>query len=154
MLNIILRDHPRHLLRKTRTYKGIETHAFSILPPLGGQQHPLPLLDPDLRDMIARCMAKQEGDRPTLPELLRVVENAVRTKRPATYAPNDARETDDAITEVVRKIIYDAPPPSIAPPPPPPREPEPMPDPEDPGLPYCFGCWGMVWDINGYWMPT
>ncbi|KAK7754922.1 RNA-splicing factor [Diatrype stigma] len=158
MLNIVVRDQPRRLLRNTTTYNGIETHAFPILPSPTGQKSPnylLPLLDPDLRDVIARCMAKQEADRPTLPELLRVAENAVRTKKAASYAPNGARETDDAIAEVVRQIIYNAPPPPPPPPPPsPPREPEPVPDPEDPGPPYCFGCWGMTWDINGFWMPV
>lgn len=153
---MIVRDQPRYLLRKTVIYNGIETHAFPILPPsVGRRRHlPLPLLDPDLRDIVVRCMAKQAADRPTLPDVLRVADNAVRTKTAASYAPNDARETDDAVAEVVRRIIYDAPPPSSAlPSPPAPSGPEPVPDPEDPGPPYCFGCFGLTWDVNGFFLP-
>ncbi|EMR65004.1 hypothetical protein UCREL1_8013 [Eutypa lata UCREL1] len=81
-------------------------------PPPANAQMPYPLLDAELRDLLARCMAQQPADRPSLPALLRTVQDAVSTRTAAWYSfppPDDRRETADGIRDFVRRAVYDAP---------------------------------------------
>lgn len=55
-------------------------------PPPANAQMPYPLLDAELRDLLARCMAQQPADRPSLPALLRTVQDAVSTRTAAWYS--------------------------------------------------------------------
>ncbi|KAK8052899.1 hypothetical protein PG996_012200 [Apiospora saccharicola] len=104
-------------------YKGYRTYATEILPP-----HPEDLdhdykyasLDPRLRDLIARCLAQDPGERPGLAEMLRVVQAAAAGVDPdtevaaaaaTTITPGESenvRETDEAIRAFLKKALYDA----------------------------------------------
>lgn len=55
-------------------------------PPPANAKMPYPLLDAELRDLLARCMAQQPADRPSLPALLRTVQDAVSTRTAAWYS--------------------------------------------------------------------
>ncbi|KAH9907057.1 hypothetical protein F4778DRAFT_611877 [Xylariomycetidae sp. FL2044] len=87
-------------------WNGYETFATDILPGTGGPT--FPFLDEDLRDLLARSLAKEEGNRPNLQQTFQEVSDAVRTKTAASYAPDDARETDYHIRDVWRRLLHDA----------------------------------------------
>lgn len=87
------------------TYKGIVTEATEILPHGNGDNYPT--LDPDLRDLMALCLAMNESDRPSLAVALQAAEAGV-AKTADSYAPYVRRETDEHIRMVLKYLIYDA----------------------------------------------
>ncbi|KAI0109205.1 hypothetical protein GGR51DRAFT_570042 [Nemania sp. FL0031] len=67
-------------------------------------------LDPDIRNLVALCVAVKVEDRPDIEDLLGVVEANTRNKRPTdyrnyTYSNN---ESDEAIQMIVQHHIFDA----------------------------------------------
>ncbi|KAL7622868.1 trans-aconitate methyltransferase 1 [Parahypoxylon ruwenzoriense] len=104
MINLIAR-HDVRISRWITTYRGFRTKATEILHHGNGRKYPT--LDDDLRDFLARCLADEERDRPSLSTMLRVAENAVRTKTAAAF-PGNSGETDRAIRNFLQKFIYDA----------------------------------------------
>ncbi|KAI1502180.1 hypothetical protein F5X99DRAFT_408360 [Biscogniauxia marginata] len=105
MLGLIARQEVRLHNAKSQ-YKGIETVATEILP--HGQGARYPTLDPELRDFLARCLATDEANRPSLEEMLRVTENAVQTKNAQSFAPHEALESEVAIGDVLQRVLFDA----------------------------------------------
>lgn len=72
-------------------------------------------IDWKLRDTVARCMASNDSFIPTLPELLRICEDAVDNRRIADFdlvpAPNPflvTRESDAHMRWLVQTLIFDA----------------------------------------------
>jgi hypothetical protein len=88
-----------------RLYNGVMTMAAEILPGAGNHY---PTLDPDLRDLVARCLATDAADRPDLATMLQVTQDAVTNKDAASFSPNDFLETDEEIQRVLQIILYDA----------------------------------------------
>ena len=88
-------------------YNGIITHATHILPT--GLGHMFPMLCPNLRDFLARCMAHHEELRPSLAEML-VVAQGHAQRDASSFAPYHERETDEAIQGALSQVVYDAPP--------------------------------------------
>ncbi|RYP62884.1 hypothetical protein DL771_009533 [Monosporascus sp. 5C6A] len=105
MLNLIARgDVP--VLRCKSNYEGIQTMATEILPTEDG--HKYPMLDEELRDLLARCLAIEPDNRPRLQEMLQTIETAVKTKTAGAFEPNHTRETDVAIRNTLQRLVYDA----------------------------------------------
>ncbi|KAI0377255.1 kinase-like domain-containing protein [Hypomontagnella monticulosa] len=104
MLNLIAQQNVK-TGRWIIEHKGVRTRATEILPHGNGPNYPG--LDPDLQDLMARCMAVDSDDRPGLGEMLRITENAVYSKTPESFK-RPHQETDDAIRDVVQRYIYDA----------------------------------------------
>ncbi|TGJ85771.1 hypothetical protein E0Z10_g2974 [Xylaria hypoxylon] len=87
------------------TWEGYETRAGVILPKYGFD--PCPMIDMELRTLIARCMSVNPSRRPTLEEALEQATNAVSTKTPNSF-PDPEMETDRAIREYWQEVTYDA----------------------------------------------
>ncbi|KAI0444679.1 kinase-like domain-containing protein [Xylaria telfairii] len=92
---------------QNKYYNGIITMATDILPSSNGDAR-FPTLDNDLRDLLARCLATDEADRPRLAEVLAICKNAVETKTPGSYGDNAPQETDYWIGRLLQEVIYDA----------------------------------------------
>lgn len=65
-------------------------------------------IDKDLMDLLVRCQATNDQDRPLLAELQQTVEDAVA--RPASYYSNipgidPSKETDEAITGLIQNYV-------------------------------------------------
>ncbi|KAI0477763.1 hypothetical protein GGR56DRAFT_692537 [Xylariaceae sp. FL0804] len=72
---------------------------------------PCPELDPDLRDLLLRCLAVDEARRPGLAELHATVEGAAQARGAGFYAGGPAgeaaaRETDAAVAAFVRDSLF------------------------------------------------
>lgn len=104
MLELIVQGDCSPMFNISR-YNGIWTYATEILPTGRGAQYPM--LCPRLRDFLARCMAADVARRPNLAEMV-VVATEETNRGPLTYAPYDARETDEAIEGVSRLLVFDA----------------------------------------------
>ncbi|KAI1746968.1 kinase-like domain-containing protein [Xylaria castorea] len=87
-------------------HNGVNTNATEILPRNG--QEPYPMLDTDLRNLVARCLAMDPTDRPSLAEALGICKNALETRTPGFYGFHSARETDYLIRHLLQEIVYDA----------------------------------------------
>lgn len=88
-------------------YKGLPTMCYHLLgarslPPL-----PLPWLDPELQDLLARCLYVDLTKRPDLRTTPSTATNAVRNNRPAWF-PNSAKETDNAIRAFMQEFVFNA----------------------------------------------
>ncbi|KAI0185246.1 kinase-like domain-containing protein [Xylaria flabelliformis] len=86
-------------------HHGVSTMAWEILPHSG--QDPYPMLDNDLRTLVARCLAKEPADRPRLAEALEICKTAVEVRTPGYYGFNLALETDSAIRQLLQETLYD-----------------------------------------------
>ncbi|KAI3319000.1 kinase-like domain-containing protein [Xylariaceae sp. AK1471] len=104
MITLIARQSLTLQLGRTM-YKGIDTMATEILP---GSGSAYPTLDPDIRDLMALCLANDPADRPDLATLLQITQDAVNNKDAASFSPNDHLETDEEIRRVLQMIVYDA----------------------------------------------
>ncbi|KAI1744964.1 hypothetical protein F4680DRAFT_443446 [Xylaria scruposa] len=104
MIHLIVADLA--LLGQVRNayYNGIPTRAGLILPNDGVD--PLPLLDPNLRDLLARMLNTHTGQRPELEQLFEEVRVGV-SKDAAAY-PGNPNETDDYIQELLQGLLNDA----------------------------------------------
>ncbi|KAK8023919.1 hypothetical protein PG993_011985 [Apiospora rasikravindrae] len=111
----------------------IETDAYDLYMP--GAELRYPTLDPDLRQLIGRMMAKEEPHRIPIRDCLALATAAVRDKTADDYPANRAAKTDDAILGYIQRAFHDARlgpspdlPPGIAPdarrPPKPPEPPQ------------------------------
>lgn len=85
------------------TFQGYVTYATGILDPAE-----YPTLDADLRSFLARCLARDKRLHPGLEEMLEITQNAVLMKTPDSYKPNDANETDQAIGDLMKRLVFDA----------------------------------------------
>lgn len=85
-------------------HNGIYTMATDILPSNNGQAR-YPTLDINLRDLVAQCLATDEGDRPSLIEVLAICKNAVETKTPGVYGFNAPAESDYWIGRLLQEIL-------------------------------------------------
>ncbi|KAI1319737.1 kinase-like protein [Xylariaceae sp. FL0255] len=94
--------------RSTAPYLGIETRALDLVGETGDQPFPLPWLDPDLRDLLARCMYENRKNRPTLQEALQIAEEAVRSKSATSY-PDPVMEATEAINDFIQELILNVP---------------------------------------------
>ncbi|ETS86340.1 hypothetical protein PFICI_00168 [Pestalotiopsis fici W106-1] len=103
ILSLIARRQIRP--REKSTYKDYETLATEILPHGNGKIYPN--LDNELRDLVAQCVSTDSKKRPTLEELLTATQDGAN-KGTDAYKPHDARESDSAIHELMKKILYDA----------------------------------------------
>ncbi|KAI1375820.1 hypothetical protein F4677DRAFT_420810 [Hypoxylon crocopeplum] len=91
-----------------RNYGNYHTTAVEIIPSGNGAKYPL--LDTDLRDLVARCLAENARNRPSLAELLIILERAVVEKTAASYQfPLSTYETDEVVEHFVQHLILDAP---------------------------------------------
>ncbi|KAI1357697.1 kinase-like protein [Xylaria arbuscula] len=90
----------------TCDYKGFKTRAVHLLS-TDDAPLPLPWLDPDLRDFLARCMY-ESLQRPKLQEALQITQNAVISKTAESF-PVPRMETDSAIDSFVQVYIFDVP---------------------------------------------
>ncbi|KAI0835626.1 hypothetical protein F5Y06DRAFT_275901 [Hypoxylon sp. FL0890] len=94
-------------IRALGVYNDDFTLASEIVGPDNDEKYPL--LDPDLRDLLARCMSTTRESRPGLQEMLRTVENAVKTKTPESFHFTVAPfEADAAIKIFLQRLVYDA----------------------------------------------
>lgn len=123
MINLIARQVVQ-VEKTVSAYKGYRTHATEILPPQpenSGNDYKYATLDPQLRDLIAQCLAQDPGERPGLAEMLRVVQAAATGTVPetemlaaaATSSPppdesESVNETDEAVHAFLKKALYDA----------------------------------------------
>ncbi|KAK8069032.1 hypothetical protein PG994_005648 [Apiospora phragmitis] len=123
MINLITRRVIQVNDKTASDYKGYRAHATEILPPPPEdpyREYKYTSLDPRLRDLIARCLAQEPGERPGLAEMLRVAQAAAAAaagETPAAAAAvsslpadrdGDVNETDDAIHAFLKKALYDA----------------------------------------------
>ncbi|KAI1213547.1 uncharacterized protein F4807DRAFT_456893 [Annulohypoxylon truncatum] len=94
-------------LSKTSLYRGIRTEATPIV---NENQENYPMIDDQLRDLLARCLAQNVQHRPNLEELLREVEHAVRTKtNPEAFSWNlRPLETNESVIQFLERCLYDA----------------------------------------------
>ncbi|KAK7975569.1 SURF1 family-domain-containing protein [Apiospora arundinis] len=120
MINLIARQVVQ--VQKTATdYNGFRTYATEILPPPlqsegGASYYKYADLDPELRDLVARCLAQDPSERPGLAEMLRTIQPAAAGKTATAMAASssppggssNANETDDAIRAFLQKALYDA----------------------------------------------
>lgn len=90
----------------TLVYNGVETWGIEVLPP---ESDKFPDLDPVLADLMARCMAKDPQQRPSLEDMLRETEAGAR-KLIIDYVPQIDlfRESNDVIQAMLRLFIYNA----------------------------------------------
>ncbi|KAI0024014.1 kinase-like domain-containing protein [Xylariomycetidae sp. FL0641] len=90
-------------------WNGTATRAGDILPPADGRPDPYPDLDPELRGLLARCLAEDHAARPTLAQMLATTERAVREKTADSFGPARAPyETDHACRQLAQVLFYDA----------------------------------------------
>ncbi|KAK8044596.1 hypothetical protein PG993_004620 [Apiospora rasikravindrae] len=117
LINLIARKVvPTGLGTPATGYKGYRTWATEILPPqtddnpFSSFDYKYATLDPELRDLIARCLAQDPGKRPGLAEMLREVQAAAAAAadKSATARDEDVMETDDAIHAFLQRALYDA----------------------------------------------
>ncbi|KAI0010575.1 hypothetical protein F4779DRAFT_304206 [Xylariaceae sp. FL0662B] len=61
-----------------------------------------------LRDLIARCMAKDYGEIPSLEEVLETCQDALYTRSPNDYNANtDVDETDEGVKRLIQECVLD-----------------------------------------------
>ncbi|KAI1317010.1 kinase-like protein [Xylariaceae sp. FL0255] len=89
-------------------YKGSETRAGKLVGQNGIEPHPFPWLDPELRDILLRCLYLDIENRPSLREVLDIAEAAVLEKT-ATSFPNPVEETDEAVADFMQEFLLDVP---------------------------------------------
>ncbi|CAJ2501276.1 Uu.00g041290.m01.CDS01 [Anthostomella pinea] len=82
------------------THQGFKTRASKIVPAPDGSNTNInyPTLDPELRDLVARCFVKDPVEMPSLEEVLTAAERGAQ--KPAAsyrYLGNEAAEGDEAI---------------------------------------------------------
>ncbi|KAI2628483.1 hypothetical protein GGR54DRAFT_587337 [Hypoxylon sp. NC1633] len=69
-------------------------------------------LDPNLRDLLVQCLASNKDNRPALPDLVREVENNIRTGTEQYYRqqnfPYAQNESDAALRRISRELFLDA----------------------------------------------
>lgn len=106
MIWLISRKGSQALQYQHAVYKGIDTMAVEILP---GSGTDYPLLDPDLRDLVVRCLAVDPAIRPGLDVLFRTTRDAVMDKDPESFGHNELLETDEEIQRVLQGIMYNSP---------------------------------------------
>lgn len=88
-------------------YRGFATHATPILGAAGRARYPM--IDDDLRDLLARCLADNPLHRPGLRDMVAELENRVAQKKAASFPFNiRPQEEDAAIGRFLRRCIYDA----------------------------------------------
>lgn len=94
--------------RRRVIYQGIDTSAAEILPaPQDNFNTQYPSLDVELRDFLARCLAWQPRDRPSLAAMLRTAEAGARKGASAYGVLQGSRETNQFVAVVLRRLIYD-----------------------------------------------
>ncbi|KAI0205098.1 kinase-like protein [Astrocystis sublimbata] len=99
---------PNAVSRPAEPFKGFATRATTILPPAGEEDDdPFSYYDPDLRDLVARCMYVDSSQRPTLKEALAVAQKGV--SKTASDMPFGEDETDVAIRGFFQRNLYDVP---------------------------------------------
>ncbi|KAK7942690.1 uncharacterized protein PG986_011803 [Apiospora aurea] len=121
MINLIARKVVlTGLGQPTTEYKGYRTWATEILPPPPPQQpqtdspSPSPVgykcatVDPELRDLMARCLAQDPSRRPSLAEMLYEVQVVAVDRSAATAGGEGMVETDDEVHAFLQKALYDA----------------------------------------------
>ncbi|RYC56761.1 hypothetical protein CHU98_g9444 [Xylaria longipes] len=89
-----------------RSYKGIQTYAANIIPITNGF-NPNPHLDEELRDLLAETMRVNVELRPTLPEVMRRIQNGMK-KQPFEYRFREFEESNVAIEARLRQLLHDA----------------------------------------------
>ena len=87
------------------TYNDVKTLATEILPTGNGAKYPA--LCPDLRDLLALCLASEPEQQPSLEYLLNAAQYGC-SRTPKDYIPYDFRESDEHINRVLNFVIYDA----------------------------------------------
>ncbi|KAJ8125778.1 hypothetical protein O1611_g7859 [Lasiodiplodia mahajangana] len=92
----------------TCEYKGLPTKGVNLVG-TGEAPFPLPWLDPELRDFLARCLYAEEAHRPGLQEALQVAENAVRSKTAMSF-PEPDLETESAVDAFIQEFVFNVPP--------------------------------------------
>ncbi|KAI0459941.1 kinase-like protein [Xylaria acuta] len=84
------------------------TRAGNILPPEDEPDNdPYPLIDLDLRDLIARCMYSDAAKRPSLQEALETGQRALA--KDLDDFPEPDEETDESIRDFFQRYIFDVP---------------------------------------------
>ncbi|KAI0130527.1 hypothetical protein BJ170DRAFT_594036 [Xylariales sp. AK1849] len=91
------------LWNRPSRFEGIATYATAIL-----KEQDYPYIDKELRHLHARSLARGADQRPGLAEMLQVTQNAVLTKTADSFRPNEASETDSAIVDLLKRLIFDA----------------------------------------------
>lgn len=66
-------------------------------------------IDPDLRELLARCLAVEKGVRTDFENVLHIVEKAVTERDEHYYSTSTvaANETDHAIRTLVQQLVLD-----------------------------------------------
>lgn len=103
--------------------EGFETAAKQLLPRPDDlfDEMPAPWLDPDLRRLICECAANNVRRRPLLKDdLLTEVFEAVKTRdakyyREAEYCDDPDTEEDQAVLDLLQRVLGAAPPPPPVP---------------------------------------
>ncbi|KAK5624872.1 hypothetical protein RRF57_000588 [Xylaria bambusicola] len=91
----------------TVIYQGLPTKAVNLVG-TGDPPFPLPWLDPELRDILARCMDKDAPQSPGLQEALQVAQNAVHSKTAMSFPISDM-ETESAVNSFVQEFVFNVP---------------------------------------------
>ena len=92
-------------MRWRTMYNTFMTMATEILPHGNGVRYPA--LDPDLRDLLAVCLACEPEARPELAYCLGSAEFGA-ARPPEEYAPYHHRESDANVSRILSLLIYDA----------------------------------------------
>ncbi|KAI0970442.1 kinase-like protein [Xylaria arbuscula] len=100
---------------QTCMYRGQRTRAVNLV---GTGEPPFPLpqsltndvkwLDPELRDLLARCTYFDPTQRPTLSDVLQIAQNAVQSKVAESF-PIPDMETTSAVKSFIQEFILDVP---------------------------------------------
>ncbi|KAJ2989059.1 hypothetical protein NUW58_g3660 [Xylaria curta] len=101
---VLITHRPQRFVGIEEDYNGIKTWAVGITPQ--GGHLPRPDLDPELRDLLAYCLAVNPNFRPPLAEVLRICKRKVK-KTPDELYPGIVRETDPTIRELLQELVYD-----------------------------------------------
>ncbi|TRX87855.1 hypothetical protein FHL15_011244 [Xylaria flabelliformis] len=104
MVHLTIADLALHGQVRNAVHNGIRTRAGLILPDNGVD--PLPLLDPDLRDLLARMLNTASGQRPELEQVFEEVR--VGMLKDAAAYPGNPCETDDYIRDLLQGLLNDA----------------------------------------------
>ncbi|KAI1820112.1 hypothetical protein F4861DRAFT_90215 [Xylaria intraflava] len=102
MVNLIART-TADVLAQRGVYRGFETMAAAILPGSDGRDR-YRYLDPDLRGLLVYALAVDSNNRPSLKDMLRNTEDAVKRRDAAYY--NEVYESDAAIEHALDDLIY------------------------------------------------
>lgn len=110
MMNITYNGQPKTVDSYATDLDRLSSKYGAPVDVVAKHQDRIDNLDPDLRSLVALCVAVRVEDRPDIEYLLRAVERNNRDKRPSDYRNYKYanNETDAAIDRILADCIFNA----------------------------------------------